>query len=405
MKSDKMKTKIYIGFLMLTFLSGCRGFIGGLDDSNVEASQTVFINTSPYDLTFIIDDEDWMGPDTVKIESEGGLKKYDIDLTYNLNYFDYAELSIEGKGRICYDFNTELPHNPCKYGFSIRLEDTYRNYYVFEFTKDNCNELLQKYEELKQFEIYSLYPSVVREDTLFTEGSSEALFSQVFIVPEAYDEVGIGTLVSKTAESIDQIGYSRQKIDVHQDSIKHYDFNSYVDFGTQSYYCFEDLKKTSLAHFGCDFTALTGRTEMDRFCGVIFSRYKGTAEWTDDLQDIPEDNLAIKNILTGQIMILLAEADCSASVLEENVRRTIMHFNGDLIERYGKSRNLVFHLITRGEDGRFQSCTGGLELVERYVNGIDDEPNLPLCFEMVDADNEPGYLHIKDILLEDSLSE
>ena len=400
-----MKTKIYIGFLMLTFLSGCRGFIGGLDDSNVEASQTVFINTSPYDLTFIIDDEDWMGPDTVKIESEGGLKKYDIDLTYNLNYFDYAELSIEGKGRICYDFNTELPHNPCKYGFSIRLEDTYRNYYVFEFTKDNCNELLQKYEELKQFEIYSLYPSVVREDTLFTEGSSEALFSQVFIVPEAYDEVGIGTLVSKTAESIDQIGYSRQKIDVHQDSIKHYDFNSYVDFGTQSYYCFEDLKKTSLAHFGCDFTALTGRTEMDRFCGVIFSRYKGTAEWTDDLQDIPEDNLAIKNILTGQIMILLAEADCSASVLEENVRRTIMHFNGDLIERYGKSRNLVFHLITRGEDGRFQSCTGGLELVERYVNGIDDEPNLPLCFEMVDADNEPGYLHIKDILLEDSLSE
>ena len=400
-----MKTKTYIRFLMLAVLSGCRGFVGGLDDSNVEASQIVFINTSPYDLTLIIDDEDWVGPDSVKIESEGGLKKYDIELTYNLNYFDYAELSIEGKGRICYDFNTELPHNPCKYGFSIRLEDTYRNYYVFEFTKDNCNELLQKYEELKQFEIYSLYPSVVREDTLFTEGSSEALFSQVFIVPEAYDEVGIGTLVSKTAESIDQIGYSRQKIDVHQDSIKHYDFNSYVDFGTQSYYCFEDLKKTSLAHFGCDFTALTGRTEMDRFCGVIFSRYKGTAEWTDDLQDIPEDNLAIKNILTGQIMILLAEADCSASVLEENVRRTIMHFNGDLIERYGKSRNLVFHLITRGEDGRFQSCTGGLELVERYVNGIDDEPNLPLCFEMVDADNEPGYLHIKDILLEDSLSE
>ena len=394
-----MKTKIYIGFLMLTFLSGCRGFIGGLDDSNVEASQTVFINTSPYDLTFIIDDEDWMGPDTVKIESEGGLKKYDIDLTYNLNYFDYAELSIEGKGRICYDFNTELPHNPCKYGFSIRLEDTYRNYYVFEFTKDNCNELLQKYEELKQFEIYSLYPSVVREDTLFTEGSSEALFSQVFIVPEAYDEVGIGTLVSKTAESIDQIGYSRQKIDVHQDSIKHYDFNSYVDFGTQSYYCFEDLKKTSLAHFGCDFAALTGRREMDRFCGLIFSQSKGTVESTDDLHDIPEDMLSVTRILNGQIMILLAEADCSASVLAENLRRTMMHFDGNFIEKYGKSKNPVFHLITRDEDGRFQSCTGGMELVERYLNGIDNEPSLPLCFEVVNSENKDNYIHINDIVL------
>ena len=52
-----MKTKTYIGFLMLAVLSGCRGFVGGLDDSNVEASQIVFINTSPYDLTLIIDDE------------------------------------------------------------------------------------------------------------------------------------------------------------------------------------------------------------------------------------------------------------------------------------------------------------------------------------------------------------
>ena len=394
-----MKTKTYIRFLMLAVLSGCRGFVGGLDDSNVEASQIVFINTSPYDLTLIIDDEDWVGPDSVKIESEGGLKKYDIELTHNLNYFEFAELMIEGKGRICYDFNTELPHNPCRYGFSVRLEDTYRNYYVFEFTEDNCNELLQKYDDLKQFQMYSLYPSVIREDTLITEGSSEALFSKIFIVPEAYDEVKIGTLVSKTAESIDKIDFSQQKIEVHQDSIKHYDFNSYVDFGTQSYYCFEDLKKTSLAHFGCDFAALTGLYEMDRFCGLIFSQSKGTVESTDDLHDIPEDMLSVTRILNGQIMILLAEADCSASVLAENLRRTMMHFDGNFIEKYGKSKNPVFHLITRDEDGRFQSCTGGMELVERYLNGIDNEPSLPLCFEVVNSENKDNYIHINDIVL------
>ena len=394
-----MKTKTYIRFLMLAVLSGCRGFVGGLDDSNVEASQIVFINTSPYDLTLIIDDEDWVGPDSVKIESEGGLKKYDIELTHNLNYFEFAELMIEGKGRICYDFNTELPHNPCRYGFSVRLEDTYRNYYVFEFTEDNCNELLQKYDDLKQFQMYSLYPSVIREDTLITEGSSEALFSKIFIVPEAYDEVKIGTLVSKTAESIDKIDFSQQKIEVHQDSIKHYDFNSYVDFGTQSYYCFEDLKKTSLSHFGCDFAALTGRREMDRFCGLIFSQSKGTVESTDDLHDIPEDMLSVTRILNGQIMILLAEADCSASVLAENLRRTMMHFDGNFIEKYGKSKNPVFHLITRDEDGRFQSCTGGMELVERYLNGIDNEPSLPLCFEVVNSENKDNYIHINDIVL------
>lgn len=395
-----MKTKTYIGFLMLAVLSGCRGFVGGLDDSNVEASQIVFINTSPYDLTLIIDDEDWVGPDSVKIESEGGLKKYDIELTHNLNYFEFAELMIEGKGRICYDFDTKLPCNPCKYGFSVHLDDTYRNYYVFEFTEDNCNELLQKYEDLKRFEMYSLYPSVIREDTLITEGSSEALFSKIFIVPEAYDEVKIGTLVSKTAESIDKIDFSQQKIEVHQDSIKRYDWGIGRLDVQQSYYCLDDLSKTSLAHFGCDFAALTGRKEMDRFCGLIFSQSKGTAEWTDDLHDIPEDNLAIQNILKGQIMILLAEADCSASVLAENLRRTMMHFDGNFIEKYGKSKNPVFHLITRDEDGRFRSCTGGMELVERYLNGIDDEPTLPLYFEMVDADNEPGHLHIKDISIE-----
>ena len=139
---------------------------------------------------------------------------------------------------------------------------------------------------------------------------------------------------------------------------------------------------------------------MDRFCGVIFSQSKGTVESTDDLHDIPEDMLAVNRIINGQIMILLAEADCSARVLAENVRRTLMQFDGDLSERYGKSKNLVFHLITRNTDGEFLSRSGGMELVEQFINGIDEVPNLPLCFEMVDADNEPGYLHVKDISIE-----
>ena len=247
--------------------------------------------------------------------------------------------------------------------------------------------------------MYSLYPSVIREDTLITEGSSEALFSKIFIVPEAYDEVKIGTLVSKTAESIDKIDFSQQKIEVHQDSIKRYDWGIGRLDAQQSYYCLDDLSKTSLAHFGCDFAALTGRREMDRFCGLIFSQSKGTVESTDDLHDIPEDMLSVTRILNGQIMILLAEADCSASVLAENLRRTMMHFDGNFIEKYGKSKNPVFHLITRDEDGRFQSCTGGMDLVEQYINGIDSEPSLPLCFEVVNSENKDNYIHINDIVL------
>ena len=75
----------------------------------------------------------------------------------------------------------------------------------------------------------------------------------------------------------------------------------------------------------------------------------------------------------------------------------MMQFDGNFIEKYGMSKNPVFHLITRDEDGRFQSCTGGMELIERYLNGIDKEPSLPLCFELADSDSEPGFLHIKDI--------
>ena len=100
---------------MLAVLSGCRGFVGGLDDSNVETSQIVFINTSPYDLTFIIDDEDWVGPDTVKIESEGGLKKYDIDLTLDAvkalqadGYIVYAIEQAHGSTMLS---NLQLPQN------------------------------------------------------------------------------------------------------------------------------------------------------------------------------------------------------------------------------------------------------------------------------------------------------
>ena len=68
-----MRRFIIIAALTLT-LCGCRGYIGGFDDSNLIFSQLVLMNRSSREVTLLIDRSQWAAPqDTIRLEAENGL--------------------------------------------------------------------------------------------------------------------------------------------------------------------------------------------------------------------------------------------------------------------------------------------------------------------------------------------
>ena len=45
-----MERRLYILILLSFLLSGCYGYVGGLDDSNFKFTELVFINRSQHDI-------------------------------------------------------------------------------------------------------------------------------------------------------------------------------------------------------------------------------------------------------------------------------------------------------------------------------------------------------------------
>ena len=247
--------------------------------------------------------------------------------------------------------------------------------------------------------MFSISPSSIHSDSLITEGSSEALFDRIYPVPAVWDDLKLGAIVSKEAEKLDEIIFRKDKSVVPDtswvsDGRHHYNPRYYSPVA--AYYCMADLEKMGLAHFGCDFAALTGRQdgEMEKFCGVMFTHPDiDRSEYFFVPQDLSEEELngfiagrkedeaVITEIDYGRLMILLAEADYS-----------YYRIGNFYIE------DIDFYLLTRNEEGGFECRKGGWELVEEFKNCGKDEPVLPLAFRLNDFSEEPAYLHIQDVM-------
>ncbi len=399
-----MKANIFISALLI--LGGCKGYIGGFDDSDIQGMQAVFINKSQHDLTLIINDEFWSshnGPDTVRIEPVNGLTIFEYNDPYSsTGIFDEAALMIDGdKTLIHYDASMELPGNPCTYGFVKQINDSKRRYTVYEYTEERVNQILREYDRIKDFSMTSVEPSLIHDDSLIVEGSSEALFHRIYPVPAVRENLKVGALIAKEAESLDRlrfVGTAEVPADLIERS-ENGGLVSYLQECQQSYFSIHDLGKIGLAHFGCDFGKLTGRNKMEKFSGIMYSRAVSSEyEATYGITSVPEGTVAVRSVCYGKIMFLLAEADSSPRELHRGVKYAIICGDTSEITTYIDDPDSIdFHLITRDENGEFHARSGGIELLELYIEGPKNEPVFPLFFELTDGSDKTAYIHIQDI--------
>ena len=64
-----MERRLYILILLSFLLSGCYGYVGGLDDSNFKFTELVFINRSQHDIELRFPSSKWSEePDTIRLE-------------------------------------------------------------------------------------------------------------------------------------------------------------------------------------------------------------------------------------------------------------------------------------------------------------------------------------------------
>lgn len=387
------RTLLLIASLLI--LCGCRGgYIGGLDDSNIQYGQLVMINRSSHEVSmkFLLSGRDSVY--TVNLEPYDGLWKLtQKDMVYNFS-FDWAELRFDDKRTFCFDSWASLPYNPCFGTGTTNVYDSNGNYYVYDISDKSYEDIMNVWEELQTFEMFSLTPSYII-DSLCIEGSSEAIFKRLYPAGDVKNHLKIGAAVKTEAERIDLIGFdSSHDIDPEETDISEDFYLAPYEQIKAYYYGVEDLRKMGLAHFGCDFASLTGRKdkEMDRFCGVMaVNAHVETCEFVAGQTFEPTEDLSfVDEIYHGQLMILLAESDCSAENLEHYVERNLLM---GISNRDFDGKGIDFHLITINDKGKFQCTTGGKELVDIYMNGVEDQPVFPIAFSLCGGSG----IHIPDI--------
>lgn len=401
-----MKKNI-IFILVSLILCSCKGYIGGFDDGNIEFRQIVLINRSSHEIDFIVKNTKWMPQDTVHLEPYNGLWKY-TDKSEHIHSdmaFNWVQVVFDGKDSFFYDDGHASPiaYNPCR---PLRLNDNKGYYNVIEYSDETYDKIKKSFEKMQEFDMFSIKPSLIHEDSLITAGSSEALFKQMYAIPEIWDKLKLGSIISKEAESLDKICILENdmiKIDNIRTNENTNPIQRYNEVAA-GYYCLAELSKMGLAHFGYDFATLTGRYsgEMEKFSGVMFTHaHYNWYEYFEDrdavILDWSDKNAAIKEIAYGKLMILLVEGNDNCNKIQHTVNRVI-YKSGDYENIY--LDDFDFYLITRNEDGRFKCCKGGRELLDKYLDCENDEPVLPLYFSVTDFSGTQAYIHINDIELE-----
>ena len=383
-------------------LNSCQGYVGGLDDSNIRIVQLVFMNRSSHDIDIIIKDPIWSeSPDTITLEKGNGLWKRDFgrEYAYRNHYYDEVEIMVDGKDRFFFE-DTSIPYSP----LSLKtLNDSKGVYYVYDFNDKAYAGIKKAYEDLRTFSMTDIPPSYIVHDTLITAGSSEALFRTLFPAPSVRKSLKLGSVVGKEAESIDRIiiyeedGLAPGEVETDE---KEYS-GGRMDKPYIAYYSLKELSQTGLAHFGCDFGELTGRKDMDRFCGCLYSRMdirrreklQKNRETSEFMMNLASEKAVVKSITYGNVRILLAEADCMYGKL-------INHLYFNVLTDTGSNDYFVpdvkYYLLSLDENGSFKCKSGGQEIVKEYLDESGAGPTVAIDYSLADYSGS-AYMHIHDI--------
>lgn len=401
-----MERRIYILSALCILLSGCYGYVGGLDDSNHQFTEIVFMNRSGHDVELRFPSSKWSEePDTIRLEKGNGLWKWDFefDSSYSNQFFDEVEMLVDGKERFLFDdYSPGIPYDPCSTQYMKNLYDSKGMYYVYDFNEKSYEACRSYFENLKIVRMTDVPPTYIKKDTLITDGSTEAIFNEFYPVASLREDISIGAVIGKEAASLEKItvhseyGIAPGKVETT--------YNGYIS-GRQDkpcieYYDIEQLRKAGLAHFGCDFAELTGRNEMDKFCGCLYStahiKYKehllDDNETTGFAQSLDSDKAIISYIGYGNLKILLAEADCLSNRLTNYLR---YEFLTDYGNRNYYVPNVDFYLIDLDKDGNFRCQKGGSEIIDLFLKSSGSEPSHPV---FVTLRNNEG-VHIPNLSL------
>lgn len=401
------KIFIYIAIGFTALLSGCYSPVGGIFNEGTEFSQLVFINRCSDEVKVSISESSWISPtDTIVLKPECGLwklTKYEEDFYFNLNRI---EIRYGDREPLVYDLYADIPYNPTAYGEGrvISLSDSKGWYQVLEFTDERRDAIYKKLEERKNFSMFTFgYPEEIFE-SFTVPGSSEASFHSVFPVNSLCDKLSLGAAVKKEAESVDKIVIVDDVRFTPSSVYEYTDLNETMShYECKKYYYLNHLQKASLANFGCDFVALTGRTtkDMSKKCGVAATKvfYDGVEYF--DVLTAPEDILAmtddtafIMKIQYGNIMILLVESDLSPNYVGE--RLMYSELSDDLLVY----ENIEYYLITLDETGQFVCEVSGEEALNKYMNGFDNPSIHPISFSTTDFSGFTSMIHVNDIIIE-----
>lgn len=399
--------KRFIGTLAIMLaVCGCRGYIGGIDDSDMQSIELVFVNRSRHDIEVTFDRLDWIGAeDTIFLEAGNGLWKKKFDNPYHNLRFDDGRMQVRfDEERVIFmDYMSGHDYNPCRHYQGIQLNDSRGQYVVYEYSDAICNSLFKWYDKLKILNMTSIPPVHIDSDQV-TEGSAEVYARSVYAAGKIRDRLALGAVVAKEADGADKAEFmeglkfeaaSVEKVENVKGSRKDYIYSQY--------YSADELRRMSVALFGCDFAQLTGReaeNEMDRQCGIIYSHYHigyyelfKDAEAPQEILDVMDKAAVVSRIEYGRLMFLLAEGNCSAGMLDYH---TCEYMKDGKVSDYHHVKDAVFHLITLDDEGRFTCRSGGEELIDIYRDGIMEQPLLPMAYSLTDFSGETAYLHIKE---------
>ena len=384
-----MERRIYILSALCILLSGCYGYVGGLDDSNFKFTELVFINRSQHDIELRFPSSKWSEePDTIRLEKGNGLwkKDFEFDYSYSNDFYDEVEMVVDGKEKFYFDdYSIYIPYNPCTTQYMHNLNDSKGLYYVYEFNETAYKVCKSYLDQLRIFKMTDVPPSYIAKDTLITDGSTEALFNEFYPVASLREHISLGAVIGKEAESLDRITVYPE-YGVAPGNIERID-KDYIsgrqDKPCGEYYDIDQLRKTGLAHFGCDFAELTGRDKMEKFCGCLYStahiKYReqllDTKETTDFASFINLDKGIISYIGYGNLKILLAEADCYSGRLSNYLRSEYLTDYGSTSDHI---EDIDFYLIDLDENGEFRCRKGGPEIIDLFLTPSAEEPSFPV---------------------------
>lgn len=414
-----MKKKIYI-FISAALLCSCEGFYGSFDDASQEFVEIAAINRSSMPVRLNIYGADWADPEeAIFLKPQNGLWKIQESRE---NYYGQDILPVQysviradfnnGERTVCFDFLSDLPHNPCAAGAKEIWDDRYQHR-IIEFSDKICEEIFAAQDALHEFDISMNFSPSDAVESLVRPGSAEGYFTALFPAGDVKDRLRLGAAIYAETESIDKVRFV-EGLCYEPDTVKVWSEVKcrYHHREIYPYYDLEQLRLLGLTNFGCDFASLTGRADgkFDSFCGVVLLKVQvgktekicdleHPAELLAELEGTSEPACVIDRIEYGNFMILLAEADCSHVNIHTCVQEKLLR--DDPSEYYPYSEyytpEIKFHLITLDKDGEFVCQSGGEELAALFYEGYESPTLHPLSYHVTDLKDENTYMHVNTI--------